>query len=493
MSERREILIDCSPGETRAALVESGRVSELLVERAHRRASVGDVYLGVVSRVLPGMQAAFVHIGDERDAFLHAADVRDEVDDFDDFLDENEARPEMSIEGLLREGQDLVVQIVKEPLGNKGARVTTALSLPGRFLVYTPFSARIGISRRIADEEERARLRDLLAGFGDGGGYIARTAAAGREEREFDADRKYLRGLWSSIERRSETVRAPGLLHREQDLVVRAVRDLVSPDVTAIRVNDGDAYARIVEFVQSVEPSLVPRVEWSRTGALFFEKAGIEAEIEKALRSRVWLKSGGYLVIHPTEALVAVDVNSGRYVGRENLEETILAVNLEAAREVIRQIRLRDLGGIIVVDFIDMEDESHRRQLFEVLEEETKKDRSRSRILEMTEFGLVQITRKRSRASLERALTSGCPTCGGSGRIKNDRTVSMEIRRELARMARSVSAGDSIQVTARREVVELLRGQEAWIIQEAEREIEASIAIAEDDSLPPESFRIAVV
>ena len=486
----REILIDCSPAETRVALLENGKVAELHFERSRRHGSVGDLYLGRVSRVLPGMQAAFVDIGFEKDAFLYVADVRDEWEE----EEEVPAAAPSSIDDLLKEGQDLLVQIFKEPIGGKGARVSTNISLPGRFLVYTPFSPRVGISRRIEDDAERERLRTELEELRPAaGGFIARTAAQGREAAEFQADRDYLTALWGSIEARAKKSRPPAILHREQDLLLRAVRDLVSEDVAAIRVNDHEAFGRIVEFLNAVEPRLVSRVKWHRKSATFFEEFGVEGEIEKAIRSKVWLKSGGYLVINPTEALVSIDVNTGKFVGKDNLEETVFAVNMEAAREIVRQIRLRDLGGILVVDFIDMENEEHRRELFEAFEAEMRKDRAKTKILQISEFGLVQITRKRSRASLERALTQPCPSCGGSGRIKNNFTLALEIRREILKLSGSLTAGETVMVRLPPEVGRLLRDEEKELIEEIERDLEVSVVLRVDETLPPAHYEIAIL
>jgi ribonuclease G len=490
----REILIDCNPHQTRVALLENGRAAELYFERPRRQGSVGDIYLGRVSRVLPGMQAAFVDIGFEKDAFLYVADVRDEWEDYDDAPSEEEPLPRSatSIDELLKEGQHVIVQVVKEAMGAKGARVSTNISLPGRLLVYTPYSSKAGISRRIEDETERERLRAALEAFPGGRGFIARTAAQGRGTEEFETDRIYLAALWESILSRSRSSQPPALLHGEQGLLLRSLRDLVSEDVAAIRVNDHEAFGRIVEFLHVTEPSVVPRVKLHRKDSLF-EEFGVEAEIEKALKSKVWLKSGGYLVINPTEALVSIDVNTGKFVGKDSLEDTVLAVNLEAVREIVRQIRLRDLGGILVVDFIDLEDEEHRRTLFEAFEGEMKKDRAKSKILQISEFGLVQITRKRSRPSLDRVLTRSCPCCGGTGRVKNDFTVALEIRREILKLSKSITAGETILVRSTPEVTKVLRGGEQGILDDVERELEVSIVLREEENLPAAHYEISVV
>lgn len=489
----REVLIDTSPAQTRAALLENGRTAELFFERAGRPGAVGDIFLGHVARVLPGIQAAFVDLGLEKDAFLYVTEVREEGEGFEDLDTEELEQPRLpsSIDDLLKEGEEVLVQVVKEAIGSKGARVSANISLPGRLLVYTPFSPRAGISRRIEDTAERERLQGLLETLAEGtGGFIARTAAQGKEAEDFHADRDYLRRLWHTIEARARNARAPILLHRDQDLALRTVRDLASGDIAAIRVNDAETFSRIIEFLHATEPALVPRVKWHRSGALLFEEFGVEAEIEKAIRGKVWLKSGGYLVINPTEALVAIDVNTGKFTGKDNLEETVFAVNLEAAREIVRQIRLRDLGGILVVDFIDMADEEHRRQLFAAFEAEMQKDRARSHLLPISEFGLIQVTRKRVRAELSRSLTRPCPSCGGGGRIKNPLTLAMEIRREFFKLARSFTAGESALVRARPETADFLRQQEPRILQEIERELEISVTVREDEAVAPGTFVI---
>ncbi len=489
----REILIDCNSFQTRVALLESGRAAEIYFERPRKQGSVGDIHLGRVSRVLPGMQAAFVDIGLEKDAFLYVADVRDEWD-FDEAPAEEDApaRPATSIDDLLKEGQQVIVQVVKEPMGAKGARVSTNISLPGRLLVYTPYSAKAGVSRRIEDEAERERLRAALEAFPGGGGFIARTAAHGRSIEEFETDRIFLSALWESILSRSRSSQPPALLHGEQDLLLRSLRDLVTEEVAAIRVNDHEAFGRIVEFLHVIEPSMVPRVRLHRKDTLF-EEFGVEVEIEKALKSKVWLKSGGYLVINPTEALVSIDVNTGKFVGKDSLEETVLAVNLEAVREIVRQIRFRDLGGILVVDFIDLEDAEHRRALFEAFAAEMKKDRAKSKILEISEFGLVQVTRKRSRPSLDRMLTRSCPCCGGNGRVKNDFTVALEIRREIRKLSGSLSPGETVLVRSTPEVAKVLRGEGIGMLEDLERDLEISVVLREEDSLPAAHYEIAVV
>src|SRR6476661_6031840 len=374
----REIVINATPHESRIAVLDEGQVVELWVERTRQRTLVGNIYKGRVTKVLPGMQSAFVDLGLERDAFLYVSDVIEDLEEFDNsdptddltLDDVPQQRAEASIADLLREGQEIVVQVSKDTIAGKGARITSHITLPGRFLVYMPTVSHIGVSRRIEDEGERARLKEILerirpAGLG---GFIVRTAGEERNEDEFVADLKYLTDLWEQIRRRAEKSSAPSVMHHDLDLVLRTIRDVLSPEFKSVWVDSVEQYQRIVEFLDHIQPALVSRVRLFRRDEPIFEEFGIESEIAKALKSKVWLKSGGYIVINQTEALVAIDVNTGKYVGKKNLEETVFRTNLEAAKEIVRQVRLRDLGGVIVLDFIDMEDASNRAKLFETLE-----------------------------------------------------------------------------------------------------------------------------
>jgi ribonuclease G len=494
---RKELLVDASPPETRVALTEDGRVVEVLHERRGRQGLVGNVYLGRVHRVLPGMQAAFVAIGLDRDAFLYVEDASAPAPEFD-FGDE-EGDPDGGsaaavdrprIDDLVKEGQEIVVQVRKDPLGAKGPRVTSAISLPGRNLVYLPGSREIGVSRRLTDDAERERLRGILQGLASesGGGFIARTAAAGRSVPELDTDRRYLTGLAARIEKRRESASPPTLLHRELDLALRALRDIAPDDVDAIRVDEPATRDRMVEFLESVAPPLARRVELYEEETPLFERFGVEAEIENGLKSRVGLPSGGSIVIHQTEALVAIDVNTGRYVGREDLEQTVFAANMEAAPEIARQIRLRDLGGLLVVDFIDMEDAEHRRTLFEAFEAELARDRSRTRVLQISEFGLIEITRQRSRGNLERVLTRSCPCCSGAGRVKTDLTVALDLRRALLAPPSLFAPGETVRVRVRPGVARVLA--EEAVLADAERALGIRVEPVEDPTLREKSFEI---
>jgi ribonuclease G len=494
----REIVINATKHESRIAVLDEGQVVELWVERTRQRTIVGNIYKGRVTKVLPGMQSAFVDLGLERDAFLYVSDVIDDIEDFDTngedevALDEvaQPPRPEASISDLLREGQEIVVQVSKDTIAGKGARITSHITLPGRFLVYMPTVNHIGVSRRIENEEERLRLKSMLEAIRPhgAGGFIVRTAGEGRDEEEFRADLKYLTDLWDQNRRRAEKASAPTTIHNDLDLVLRTIRDVLSPEFKTVWVDDIDQYQRIVEFLNQIQPNLVSRVRLYRREEPIFDEFGIEPEIAKALKSKVWLKSGGYIVINQTEALVAIDVNTGKYVGKRNLEETVFKTNLEAAKEIVRQIRLRDLGGIIVLDFIDMEDLNNRARLFEALEHEIRKDRSKTKILQISEFGLIEMTRKRVRQSLERSLTQACPYCAGSGRIKSNTTISLEIWRELMKL-RDLHEGQDVIVRINPAVY----GSLDPIFDEVERNLGIHLVFKPDDSLHHEQFDVMTI
>lgn len=496
------MLIESDPHQTRVAVLEDDRLTEIYVERPHQRGSVGNVYKGRVSRVLPGMQAAFVDIGLERDAFLYVADVKENLA----VLDEQDVDEELAINGghqpieeLLQPGQELIVQVIKDPLPNKGARVSTQITLPGRYLVLLPTVHHRGISRRIEDETERTRLRNELAALpsvpaapGAGYGLIVRTAGEGKGADEFAADRAYLCELWDRVRRRAERVAPATLLHRDLDTGLRVVRDLFSSEFAVLWVEGEETYERIVEFLDQVQPALLPRVKLHSQDESLFERFSIEKEIEAALKSKVWLRSGGYLVINPTEALVAIDVNTGRFVGKTNLEDTVRRTNLEAVDEAVRQIRLRDLGGIIVLDLIDMTEQNHREEVFHALERALEKDRAKTKVLSISEFGLVEITRKRSRANLERLLTQGCPYCAGSGRIKAASTICLNLRRELLRM-RGRTVGSQLLLRVNPEIARALSHEERPIFDELEHVLGVKLQLESDPELHHERFDILEV
>jgi len=493
----REIVINATKHESRIAVLDEGQVVELWVERTRHRTIVGNIYKGRVTKVLPGMQSAFVDLGLERDAFLYVSDVIEDLEDYESeandelHLDEvPQQRPEASISDLLREGQEIVVQVSKDTIAGKGARITSHITLPGRFLVYMPTVNHIGVSRRIENETERQRLKEMLEAIRPPGtgGFIVRTAGEERNEEEFRADLKYLTDVWDQIKRKAEKVSAPTAIHHDLDLVLRTIRDVLSPEFKSVWVDSVDQYQRIVEFLDQIQPNLVSRVRLFRREEPIFDEFGIEPEIAKALKSKVWLKSGGYIVINQTEALVAIDVNTGKYVGKRNLEETVFRTNLEAAKEIVRQIRLRDLGGIIVLDFIDMEEPTNRARLFEALENEIKKDRSKTKILQISEFGLIEMTRKRVRQSLERSLTQACPYCAGSGRIKSNTTVALEIWRELMKL-RDLHEGQDVIVRVNPVVYSSMQPTDP-IFEETERNLGIHLVFKPDDSLHHEQFDV---
>src|SRR3954449_5983896 len=494
----REIVINAAKHESRIAVLDDGQVVELWVERTRHRTIVGNIYKGRVTKVLPGMQSAFVDLGLERDAFLYVSDVVEDLEEFDNadstddltLDDVPQQRAEASISDLLREGQEIVVQVSKDTIAGKGARITSHITLPGRFLVYMPTVNHIGVSRRIENEGERTRLKEILDRIrpAGSGGFIVRTAGEEREEDEFRADLKYLTELWEQIRRRAEKASAPTTIHNDLDLVLRTIRDVLGPEFKSVWVDDIDQYQRIVEFLNQIQPNLVSRVRLYRRDEPIFDEFGVEGEIAKALKSKVWLKSGGYIVINQTEALVAIDVNTGKYVGKKNLEETVFKTNLEAAKEIVRQIRLRDLGGIIVLDFIDMEEPNNRARLFETLENEIKKDRSKTKILQISEFGLIEMTRKRVRQSLERSLTQACPYCAGSGRIKSNTTIALEIWRELMKL-RDLHEGQDVIVRVNPVVYSSMQPGDP-IFEETERNLGIHLVFKPDDSLHHEQFDV---
>jgi ribonuclease G len=437
------------------------------------------------------MQSAFVDLGMERHAFLHVADVHED-------LPENLLAPEerrAPIEERLREGQPLVVQVLKEPLGQKGARITSHVSLPGRYLVFMPTVEHVGVSRKITDEEERRRLKLLLKEIRlerGGGGFIARTAGNGRSREDFERDARYLTRTWDEVRAMAQRQGAPCLLHHELGLVQRLLRDLLSDDVAAICLDAEPEFRKTLELVGQLRPDLAQRVKLHDGGEDIFERHGVQAELERALRTRVWLESGGYIVINPTEALVAIDVNTGRFVGSsKRLEDTILATNLEAAREIARQIRLRDLGGIIVVDFIDLEERKSRQKLMAALEAELRRDRSPTKLLQVSEFGLVIITRKRVKQSLERTLCQPCPYCAGTGLVKNVATVCSEIWSEVRKLAPDVK-GERLLLRVNPEVARALAGEEAALLRDLAGRVGAAISVQGDPLLHQEQFDVVV-
>jgi ribonuclease G len=467
----KRIVVNVGLLETRVAVQERNLLTELYLERHRHRSIVGSVYKGTVTNVLPGMQAAFVDIGLSKDAFLYAGDYTANLtaaphamlaaadDDADPDVEGGEGEegeePKREatgpIEEMLSRNQEVLVQVSKESLGTKGARVTSFISLPGRYVVYMPQARHVGVSRRIRDERERDRLRAALRGLKlPPGGFILRTNAEGKGEEEFAHDVEFLSRLWSQIQARFEQAKSPAALHEEMDLTFRVVRDLFSPEVDEFVVDDRAAYDKCVGYVQALVPALEERVRLYTERAPIFDAFGIEKDIEKALRRRVWLKSGGYIVIDHTEALVSIDVNTGKYVGKRDFEQTVLKINLEAAAEVVRQIRLRDLGGIIIIDFIDMEVAEHREQVYKAVKRALAEDKARTNVLEISELGLIEMTRKRVRQDLRALLTQSCPTCRGGGVVKSNETLAIEIFRAIqAKAAAEAPAAEGREIVVR--------------------------------------------
>jgi len=469
----REILVNITPRESRAALVENGVLQELYVERASRRGLVGNLYRGRVTRVLPGMQAAFVEVGLERTAFLHAGDIQYPAGVHADVS--AHAAPAPSIQQLVTQGDELLVQVLKDPLGTKGARLTTMISLASRFLVFMPYSGGIGVSARIEDDAERERLRTLMRtllesdGSAAGGGYIVRTAACDAPLEALAADRLYLSRLWEHI-RRSERVPPGTLVHEEPPLSVRILREELAPDVRRVMVDSAAEYARMRSFADAFMPDVADRVELYAGQRPIFDLHGVEEEIGRALERKVMLKSGGHIVIDQTESMTTIDVNTGGYVGTSSQEDTGFRTNLEAALMVARQLRLRNLGGIIIVDFIDMQDPGHREQLLAAFRTALASDRAQTQIASVSALGLVEMTRKRTRESLEHVLCSTCPSCDGRGFHKSVETVCHEIYREALRQSRLFRI-EQLVVLANPEVVERLLDEEALVLADLEAQV----------------------
>jgi ribonuclease G len=488
MSE--EILVNVTPRETRVVLLDNGVPQELYIERLQRRGLVGNIYKGKVSRVLPGMQAAFIEAGLERTAFLHAADILKSA--YEDHNGEQATPPD--IRTLLHEGQELLVQVLKDPLGTKGARLTTHISIPSRYLVFLPDGHSIGLSNRIEDLGERNRLRDLVQTFAGGnrGGYIVRTAAEGAPAEALRADMLFLDKLWQSVAARAAATPAGQLVHADLPLSVRILRDMFGGEVEQVRVDSAETYARMREFASMFVPEMAPRIEHYSGARPIFDLYGIEEEIKKALERKVALKSGGYLIIDQTEAMTTVDVNTGAYVGHRNLEDTILKTNLEAAQAIARQLRLRNLGGIIIIDFIDMHDAGHRQQVLQALQQALAKDRAKNQVSDVSALGLVEMTRKRTRESLGHVLCMPCPVCQGRGSLRTPETVCYDIFREILRVTRQFQVRE-LRVLAAQEVVDLLLDEESTGLAEIETQIGKPIRLQAEALYSQEQFDVVPI
>ncbi len=533
---KREIVINASALEVRVALLEDSSLAEFYLERKQHRSLVGNVYKGRVTRVLPGMQAAFVDIGLEKAGFLHVSDFLGGVEAFgsmaqvmgeedvetEPVAEEDGAaltRPEsdgagqalppepsrgrgrrpaaaqrlrLPIEQQLHRNQEIMVQIAKEPMGTKGARLTSSISLPGRFLVYMPTSNHLGLSRRIESAEERARLRALLNELRPGqGGFIVRTACEGLSRREVQRDIAFLTKTWESIVKKSEKTGSPAMLYSDLDVALRTVRDLFASEVDRLWCDEPQAYGRIVQFVQTYMPRLRARVQLYDGAEPIFDQFKIEPQIERALDRKVWLKSGGYLVFDQAEALTAIDVNTGRFVGKKSQDETVLRTNLEAVDEVVRQLRLRNIGGIIIVDFIDMAREPDRKRVSDAFKEALRYDKARAALLKMSELGLIQMTRKRTRESLEELLTVPCPRCQGRRVIKSAPTLAAEVLRSLRREATRHAPGEVLMVKVSPEAARYLYDHAARDLEALEQRLNTRIVLRPKEGLEPGSFELA--
>lgn len=541
-----EILINVTPQETRVAVVENGVLQDVFIERTRKRGLVGNIYKGRVARILPGMQAAFVEMGLERAAFLHASDVQpakpagtapaytgsakpwalraltepvrtelgaapvsgDEggVDEdlhallevsgksADAEFEFKNKRPVEAIGALLREGQEILIQVVKDPLGTKGARLTMHVSIPSRYVVFMPGTQHVGISQKIEDEQERVRLKNIVGAFMQAtgaGGYILRTAAEGVSEEELRADMEFLRKLWLSIDERGHTEAAPALIHEDLPLAMRTLRDLVREDVEKLRIDSRETYQRVMKFAAKFIAEMAARIEHYPGERPIFDLYGVEDEIQKALDRKVQLKSGGHLIIDQTEALTTIDVNTGAYVGHRNLEETIFTTNLEAAQSIARQLRVRNLGGIIIIDFIDMQDPNHRRQVLRALEKSLERDHAKTHISGVSALGLVEMTRKRTRESLQHILCEPCPACKARGSLKTAETVCYEIFREILRAARQFEAQKYL-VLASQEVVDMLLDEESTSVAELEEFIGKPIRLQVESLYTQEQYDVVL-
>jgi len=492
MSE--EILINVTPRETRVAVVENGVLQEIFIERTSRRGMVGNIYRGKVVRVLPGMQAAFIDIGLERTAFLHASDIA--VRDDSGVVNSNgNGKSNENIQELLHQGQDLLVQVVKDPLGTKGARLTTHLSVAARFMVYMPGEDHIGISQKIEAEDERQRLRDVVGELAEemgGGGYIVRTVAEGVSEKEIGSDVAFLHKIWTEIQERAKDASPGQLVHGDLSLAMRTMRDQVDAGVEKVRIDSRENFEKASKFARKFIPELADRIEYYPGERPIFDLYGIEDEIQKALGRKVQLKSGGYLIVDQTEALTTIDVNTGAFVGHRNLEETIFKTNLEATLTIARQLRLRNLGGIIIIDFIDMTDASHREQVMRALDKSLERDKAKSHICEVSGLGLVEMTRKRTRESLEHVLCEPCPCCEGRGSVRTAETVCYEVFRELLREARQYES-EQFLVLASTEVIDLMLDEESSSVAELEEFIGRPIRFQVETLYTQEQFDVVLM
>ncbi|HKI96916.1 MAG TPA: Rne/Rng family ribonuclease [bacterium] len=498
----KDIIINHTELETRVAVLDDGTVTELYHEREKERGVVGNIYKGKVIKVLPGMESAFVDIGLEKASFLYVDDVLPDFTVYDDFDESGGERPTASgngrgkgqrppIDQLLKEGQEILVQVSKGPIGTKGARITGHLSLPGRNLVYMPTMDSVGVSRQISDDHERQRLKDIVNRLRpEKSGFIIRTVAEGRSEDEFRSDINFLASLWDNILQQYAASSAPMLVYQDLSITFRVIRDLLSNDVKRLIIDDDDQYQRVRNFLREFLPKYASVVQHYNRRQPVFDYYGIEEEIDRAMSHKVWLKSGGYLVIDQTEALTAVDVNTGRFVGKASHEETILKTNLEAVQEIVYQLKLRNIGGIIIIDLIDMESPQNRQRVYQALKEELKHDKARSKILQISEIGLVEMTRKRDRENLGWLLSTPCPYCDGTGRIKSLSSVAFELFRELERMRLTSRNLGALTINVHPDVADYMLTEERDYLEKLQAKIGQPFSVRSMDAFHHEQFEI---
>jgi len=499
-----ELLVNVAPFETRIARIENGRVEEVYIERERERGLRGNIYKGRVQRVLPGIQAAFVDLGMERAGFLYAGDIgqastnvqdnRESDDDSDESTNTSSLpRAQTPINDLVKEGQDIIVQVTKEPIASKGARISTLLSLPGRYLVFLPQHNHIGIARRIEDKTERERLLAIGRDIADQqGGLIIRTVAEGHSKEELEQDLKFLLRLWQDIDTRLQHTKPANMVHTELNLYLRVMRDFVDDAVEKIHIDSHEAYERMKSFSERFMPEVAERLYYYPGERPVFDVYAVEHEINQALKQRVSLKSGGYLIIDQNEALTAIDVNSGSFVHSRNLEETSFKTNLEAVHEIVHQLRLRNLGGIIVLDFIDMQEEKNRQRLLEVLDEALSRDKAKTQIVQYSQLGLVEMTRKRTRESLGRTLLCPCAHCDGTGYVKSMITICYQIFREIVAEARAYPC-QKLMIIAHPDVIDLMLGEESTRISKIESFLHKEIMLKSDEGLAPDQYEVALI
>jgi ribonuclease G len=506
---KREIIVNSSMVETRVAVLEDGVLVELLIDDSKNKSIAGNIYKGRVLKILPGMQAAFVDLGLAKDAFLYVRDIFEDLEEYERLLNLGEEgepgeplpeeprpsfargrRPQATIEELLKEGQEVLAQVAREPLGTKGARITSHITLPGRYLVYMPTEQHIGVSRKIENEAERSRLKQIVEEINpQREGVIVRTAGIGKGKAEIAGDLEFLRSLWKKIKSRAETLTAPALVQKDLDLIFRIFRDLFTKEVVRLVVDSPTEYERCLEYADSLHPDLKSHLFLYTEDEPIFKSFGIEREVEKALRHKVWLKSGGYIVVEETEALVSIDINTGKYVGKHDFEETVLKTNLEAAREIARQVRLRDLGGIIIIDFIDMARQENRDRVLQELKEALKPDRSPTNVSLLSELGLVEMTRKRVRQGLNKALSAACQACGGLGYTRSTPSIAHQVLREVEwrlfqkRVLR-------VRIRAHPDLIGWIQAEDGEMVEGLQQTYGGEIVLVPEESLAPGKYQL---